>query len=226
MSNDVPENNGSYGILGTYVRKGRPFEYNGLRDFTGGWTPEKSGVPKNAGISNDVYENKGRKKLPARMSNDVDENKQLVTLANDVFEKKVLSSSAALVQRAMLSGFVGNGVFAAPRVHIAKRRLEAASARAPLRRLAGRAQFCDSSRSSTKIAEFHPALAATMKRKWEIHEYEGYSQDIIENKGAGTFPSDDTQCGWSTPALSASAGPSKGSSSRSQEILKIEDCSQ
>jgi hypothetical protein len=65
-----------------------------------------------------------------------------------------------------------------------------------------------------------------MKRKWEIHENEGYSQDIIENKGAGTLPSDDTQCGWSTPALSASAGPRKGSNSRSQEMFKNEGCSQ
>jgi hypothetical protein len=61
-----------------------------------------------------------------------------------------------------------------------------------------------------------------MKKKWEIHENEGYSQDIIENKGAGTLPSDDTQCGWSTLALSASAGPSKRSNSRSQEIIKSE----
>ena len=65
-----------------------------------------------------------------------------------------------------------------------------------------------------------------MKRKWEIHENEGYSQDIIENKEAGTLPSDDTQCGWSTPALSASAGPNEGSNSLSQEIIKSEDCSQ
>jgi hypothetical protein len=61
-SDDVAESTGSYWFSGRNVRKSRPFECNGLDDFQGGWSPKKRGVPKNAGISDDVYENKGQKK--------------------------------------------------------------------------------------------------------------------------------------------------------------------
>jgi hypothetical protein len=46
MSNDVPENKGGYEVLGTYVRKSRPFECNGLRDFKGVGTRKRGGPPK------------------------------------------------------------------------------------------------------------------------------------------------------------------------------------
>jgi len=39
---------------------------------------QKKGGPKNAGISNDIYENKGRKKGAWGKSNDVDENKHVI----------------------------------------------------------------------------------------------------------------------------------------------------
>jgi len=39
---------------------------------------EKKGAPKYAGISNDVDENKGRKKGGLGKSNDVDENKHVI----------------------------------------------------------------------------------------------------------------------------------------------------
>jgi hypothetical protein len=81
----------------------------------------------------------------------------LTVISDDIDENKPLNTRSALAQRAMLSGFVGNSAFAATRVYLAKRRLEAASARAPLRP-AGRAQICGSSLSSTNIAKFHYAL--------------------------------------------------------------------
>jgi hypothetical protein len=78
----------------------------------------------------------------------------LTVISDDIDENKPLNPRSALAQRAMLSGFVGNSVFAATRVYLAKRRVESASARAP-RRPAGRAQLFDSSLPSTNIAEFH-----------------------------------------------------------------------
>ena len=125
---------------------------------------KKVGSPKMQVYLTMCMKTKGEKNGFSRMSNDVDENKRLVTLSDDVDEKKVLSSPAALAQRAMLSGFAGNSLFAATRVYLAKRRLEAASARAPLRPAGCRAQLCDSSLSSTNIAEFHSALASQCRR--------------------------------------------------------------
>jgi hypothetical protein len=39
---------------------------------------EKKGAPKNAGISDDVYENKGRKKRALGKSDDVVENNEVI----------------------------------------------------------------------------------------------------------------------------------------------------
>ena len=63
ISDDVAESKESYWFSGRNVRKSRPFECNGLHDFKGGWSPKKRGVPKNAGISDDMYENKGPMKF-------------------------------------------------------------------------------------------------------------------------------------------------------------------
>jgi hypothetical protein len=52
---------------------------------------EKSGVPKNAGISNDVYENKGQNKSLLGMSNDVYENRKLSCFSEDVYQNKILN---------------------------------------------------------------------------------------------------------------------------------------
>jgi hypothetical protein len=57
----------------------------------------------------------------------------LTVLTDDVDENKPLNTRSAFAQRAMLSGFIGNSLLAATRVYLAKRRLEAGSARAPLR---------------------------------------------------------------------------------------------
>jgi hypothetical protein len=59
-----------------------------LRDFTGGWTLEKRGTPKNEGISNDVYENKRQKNSLSSMSNDVIESNRLIGFSEYVTEKK------------------------------------------------------------------------------------------------------------------------------------------
>jgi hypothetical protein len=45
-SDDVAESTGSYWFSGRNVRKSRPFECNGLRDFKGGWSPKKKGGPQ------------------------------------------------------------------------------------------------------------------------------------------------------------------------------------
>ena len=82
----------------------------------------------------------------------------LTVLSDDINENKELNTRSVFAQRAMLSGFVGNSLFVATRVYLAKRRLEAA-ARAPLRPV-GRAQLCDSSLSSTNIAKLHSALGS------------------------------------------------------------------
>ena len=55
--------------------KNRRVEKEGL---TGGKKSKKRGAPKYAGISNDVYENKGRKKGALGKSDDVDENKHVI----------------------------------------------------------------------------------------------------------------------------------------------------
>jgi hypothetical protein len=49
---------------------------------------EKKGDPKNEGMSNDVYENKGPMKSHFAMSHDVDENKGVIVYSNDLDEKK------------------------------------------------------------------------------------------------------------------------------------------
>ena len=48
----------------------------------------------------------------------------LTVISDDIDENKTLNTRFALAQRAILSGFVGNSLFAATRVYLAKRRLD------------------------------------------------------------------------------------------------------
>jgi hypothetical protein len=122
ISDDVPESEGSYWFSGRNVRKSRPFECNGLHDFKGGWSPKKRGVPKNAGISDDMYENKGQKNSYRGYPTMFMKTSNLTVLSDDIDENKPLNARSALAQRAMPSGFIGNSLFAATRVYLAKRR--------------------------------------------------------------------------------------------------------
>ena len=61
----------TYMLLAKNARKSMLLKNSCLLDGSGGRGKKKSGVPKNAGMSNDVYENKGQNKLPFRMSSDV-----------------------------------------------------------------------------------------------------------------------------------------------------------
>ena len=81
----------------------------------------------------------------------------LTVISDDIDENKPLNTRSALAQRAMLSG----SIVCSPRREFTSRN---GRLKLPLRgrhygRLAGRAQICDSSLSSTNIAEFHSALA-------------------------------------------------------------------
>jgi hypothetical protein len=92
----------------------------------------------------------------------------LTVLSDDIDENKPLNTRSALAQREMISGLVDNRLFAATRVYLAQRRLEAASARAPLRPAGWcRARLRDSSLSSTNIAEFHCDAPARQNRGTE-----------------------------------------------------------
>ena len=102
ISDDVPESKGSYWFSGRNVRKSRPFECNGLRDFKGGWSPKKRGVPKNAGISDDMYENKGQKNSDRGYPTMFMKTGNLTVLSDDIDENKPLNTRSALAQRAML----------------------------------------------------------------------------------------------------------------------------
>lgn len=62
VSNDVTERKETYMFFAKNDRKPKSLKYKCLLDLSGGESEEKSGVPKNAGISNDVYENKGQNK--------------------------------------------------------------------------------------------------------------------------------------------------------------------
>jgi hypothetical protein len=146
------------GFLAEMSEKASPLNAMAYTVLKGGWSPKKRGVPKNAGISDDMYENKGQKNSDRRYPTIYMKTGNLIVLSDDVDENKQLNTRSALAERAMLSGFVGR-VFAATRIYLAKRRLEAALARAPLRP-AGRAQLWDSSLSSTNRPEFHSALAS------------------------------------------------------------------
>ena len=90
----------------------------------GGWSPKKRGVPKNAGISDDVYENKGQKNSDRGYPTIYMKTGNLTVISDDIDENKTLNTRFALAQRAILSGFVGNSLFAATRVYLAKRRLD------------------------------------------------------------------------------------------------------
>jgi len=57
-----------------------PLIYKELFCFFEAKRDEKKWGPKYAGISNDVYENKRRKKSPSGKSNDVYEKKQVMVL--------------------------------------------------------------------------------------------------------------------------------------------------
>jgi hypothetical protein len=65
------------GFLAEMAEKSDPLNAIAYTVLKGGWSPKKRGVPKNAGISHDMYENKGQKKFLSGISDDVYENKQL-----------------------------------------------------------------------------------------------------------------------------------------------------
>ena len=65
------------GFLAEMSEKASPLNAMAYTVLKGGWSPKKRGVPKNAGISDDMYENKGQKKFLSGISDDVYENRQL-----------------------------------------------------------------------------------------------------------------------------------------------------
>jgi hypothetical protein len=87
-SDDVIQNTGSYGFLGRCVREYRPFECCGLGDFKGAENMKKRGVPKNAGISDDIYENKGQKNGFRRYPTMFMKTSNLLVLSDDIYENK------------------------------------------------------------------------------------------------------------------------------------------
>jgi len=72
----------------------------------GGWSPKKRGVPKNAGISDDMYENKGQKNSCRGYPTMFMKTGDLTVISDDIDENKPLNTRSALAQRAMLSGFI------------------------------------------------------------------------------------------------------------------------
>jgi hypothetical protein len=97
--------------------KASPLNAMAYTVLKGGWSPKKRGVPKNAGISDDMYENKGQKNSDRGYPTIYMKTGNLIVLSDDVDENTPLNTRSVLAQRAMLSSFIGNSLFAATRVY-------------------------------------------------------------------------------------------------------------
>jgi hypothetical protein len=115
---------GVTGFLAEMSEKAGPLNAMAYAISRGVGAREKRGVPKNAGISDDMYENKGQKNSDRGYPTIYMKTGNLTVISDDIDENKTLNTRFALAQRAILSGFVGNSLFAATRVYLAKRRLD------------------------------------------------------------------------------------------------------
>jgi len=148
---------GVTGFLAEMSEKAGPLNAMAYAISRGVGAREKRGVPKNAGISDDMYENKGQKNSDRGYPTIYMKTGNLTVLSDDMDENKPLNTRSALAQRAMLSG----SIVCSPRREFTSRN---GGLKLPLRgrhygRPTGRAQLWDSSLSPTNIAEFHSALA-------------------------------------------------------------------
>ena len=94
------------GFLVEMAEKAGPLNAMAYMILRGGWSPKKRGVPKNAGTSDDMYENKGQKNSDRGHPTMFMKTSNLTVLSDDVDENKQLNTRSALAQRAMLSGFI------------------------------------------------------------------------------------------------------------------------
>jgi len=100
---------GDAGFLAEMSEKAGPLNAMAYAISRGVGAREKRGVPKNAGISDDMYENKGQKNSDRGYPTIYMKTGNLTVLSDDMDENKPLNTRSALAQRVMLSGFVAGG---------------------------------------------------------------------------------------------------------------------
>ena len=99
---------GVTGFLAEMSEKAGPLNAMAYAISRGVGAREKRGVPKNAGISDDLCENKGQKNSYRGYPTMFMKTGNLTVPSDDIDENKPLNTRSALAQEPILSGFVGN----------------------------------------------------------------------------------------------------------------------
>jgi hypothetical protein len=92
---------GATGFVAEMSEKAGPLNAMGYMILRGVGARKKRGIPKNAGISDDIYENKEPKNCYRGYPTMFMKTSKLTALSDDIDENKPLSTRSALAQSAM-----------------------------------------------------------------------------------------------------------------------------